>query len=181
MLSPALRVWHGGRRGLHWEFYHYNFLTGRRLVRYMLAFKGLVRFFSRLETGNMKTPISTILSNNWAGWGGGGGWTPQLAEHKLMSAWSEPLGLNAASAGWGTPRKINIPTTGFSLLRSKPDLAPLPHRLSFLALFPLEAETSKMNATPSRWKSCFCTIVDVYTGDSTWGGKGFLGGWWDSC
>lgn len=75
----------------------------------------------------------------------------------------------------GTPRKINIPTTGFSLLRSKPDLAPLPHRLSFLALFPLEAETSKMNATPSRWKSCFCTIVDVYTGDSTWGGKRLFG------
>lgn len=75
----------------------------------------------------------------------------------------------------GTPQEDKYPTTGFSLFRSKPDLAPLPRMLSFLALSPLEAETFKMNATLRRWKSCFYTIVDVYTGDSTWGGSRLLG------
>lgn len=92
----------------------------------------------------------------------------QLSECQPMYAWPLPPGQSGQQ----------IPKDRILTPRSKPDivlcLAIL--FLSLLAFFLLEAETSKRHATPSWWKSCFSTTVDVYTGEATWGGKAFWEG-----
>lgn len=150
-------------------------------MRCELAFKGWVRFFSRLvnkwETRKSKFPRHSLIT-------GVGGVVVVGGDDDFLNVSSclhDPfLDQMLPWQDGRTPRKINIQRQNFHSSEVN-QISPLCLLYSFLARFPLEAETSKMNASPSRWKSCFYTTVDVYTGDSTWGEKGFLGGWWDLC